>query len=123
MSRFNTYINTHFSSCRVIARAFDDCRGREVTLHQIPGHWDAVGVTDGTDAWVAPAAAAPFFRTATGNVAEILRRLQAGEPLPEIPDAPPRKRQRVRLDDPPASSQPAATPQPTATERRPRVRI
>lgn len=121
MSRFNEYINCHFGGygCRLIARARDEHRGRDVTLHQIPGYWDCVGVSDGTDAWIAPAAASPFFRTATGDVADILRRLQAGDPIPVVPDAPPRR--RVRLDDA-TPSQPQAD-EAAVPQRRSRVRI
>jgi hypothetical protein len=98
--RFNNYMAVHFTNCRLIARAYDNCRGREVTLHAIPGEWDVVGVSDGTDAWIAPASAGLFFATATGNCADLLRRLKAGETLPPVPDAPNgRARTRVRLED------------------------
>lgn len=120
MSRFNTYLNTHFKSggCRLIARAHDRCRDRPVTLHAIPGFWDCVGVSDGTDAWIAPASAGLFFGTATGDCADLMRRLQAGEELPPVPDAPPPRRARVRLETDPQPAAPAAQP-----ARRERVRL
>lgn len=106
MSKFNHFMSTHFSGggCRLIARARDACRNRDVTLHQIPGYWDVVGVSDGVDAWIAPCAASPFFKTATGDVAQIMRALQAGDPLPEVPERP---RRRVALLDAPAPKQEA----------------
>jgi hypothetical protein len=79
---------SHFSGCRLIARARDLCRDRNVTIHAIPGYYDVVGVSDGTDAWVAPCSAGPFFKTSTGDVTKIMRALQAGEPLPPVPDLP-----------------------------------
>lgn len=102
MNRFNQYIASHFGGCRLLARAHDDCRDRRVTIHQIPGFWDVVGVTDGTDAWIAPASAGAFFRTATGDVADIMRRLQAGEDVGPVPDAPPAKKRRALVDEQPA---------------------
>src|SRR3954463_522104 len=85
--RFNHYLNAHFQQgeCRLIAHARDECRQRDVRLYAIPGFWDVVGVTDGTDAWIAPAAAAPFFKTATGDVADIMRKLRNGDSLPPVP--------------------------------------
>lgn len=102
MGKFTTFINTHFqgSGCRLIARAFDECRQRRVTLHAIPGYYDCVGVSDGTDAWIAPASAGLFMKTATGDCADIMRRLQVGEELPPVPDFPGPKRGRVALEDP-----------------------
>lgn len=124
MGMYTTFINTHFqgSGCRLIARAYDKCRGRRVTLHAIPGYWDRVGVTDGTDSWIAPASAGLFFGTATGDCADLMRRLQAGEQLPPIPDWPAvepssaPKRQRIALDDedlPVRSSSAPTTPRRT----------
>lgn len=116
--RFNHYLASHFKSagCQLIARAYDDCRSRQVELHRMPGEWDVVGVTDGTDAWIAPTAASPFFRTATGDVADIMRRLRAGDPLPPVPEPGAPKRQRRRLDAEPA-------PEPEPQPRRSRVRL
>lgn len=115
MGKFTSYLNVHFRGlgCRLIARAFDEHRGRRVDISAIPGYWDIVGVSDGTDAWIAPATAGLFFKTASGDCAEIMRRLQAGEELPPIPDAPAPKRQRLALDE--------EEPQPRP--RKPRVAL
>lgn len=105
--RFNHFMASHFKSggCRLIARARDTCRNRDVELYQIPGEWDVVGVSDGTDAWIAPSAASPFFKTATGDVSEILRRMKMGEPLPPVPNAP---RARVRIEEDEIKPRPVA---------------
>lgn len=98
--RFNHYLQAHFrqGECRLIALAHDSCRNRDVRLYAVPGHWDVVGVTDGVDAWIAPASAGLFFGTATGDCADLMRRLKAGEDLPPIAGMP---RPRVRLEDTP----------------------
>lgn len=119
MGKFTTFINTHFegSGCRLIARAFDKCRQRRVKLYAVPGYWDVVGVSDGTDAWIAPASAGLFMETATGNCADLMRRLQAGDelpPVPEWPDSP--KRGRVALED-------DEEPKPRPTKPRARVSL
>lgn len=113
MNRYNEYMHTHFRSggCRLIARAHDDCRNRDVTIHAMPGYFDVVGVSDGTDAWVAPASAGLFFKTATGDCAELMRMLKAGDALPPVPAL--RARTRVHLDD----------PQPQPAVRRPRAHL
>lgn len=100
MNRFNEYMGAHFQQggCRLIARARDECRQRDVRIYAMPGYWDVVGVSDGTDAWIAPASAGLFFQTATGDCADIMRRLKAGEPIPRVCDHP--RRTRVHLDEP-----------------------
>jgi len=55
MSRFNTYMNSHFSGCRLLGEGEDLHRNRHVKLYVIPGHVDVVGVSDGVDSWLAPA--------------------------------------------------------------------
>jgi hypothetical protein len=122
MGLFTSYLNSHFKSggCRLIARAHDKCRDRRVTLHAIPGFWDCVGVSDGTDAWVAPASAGLFFATATGDCADIMRRLQAGEELPPVPDWPEQKRARLPLEDEPAPRPRAGRQAVEAEEMTPR---
>lgn len=111
MNRFNEYMANHFRSCRVIARAHDECRDRSVTIHAMPGFYDVVGVTDGTDAWVAPASAGLFFKTATGDCADLMRRLKAGEPLPPVPAL---KEAAITTEVPPCEN---------LAPRRPRARL
>lgn len=60
MSLFNNYMGNHFSACRLVAYAHDNCRNRDVSLFMIPGQVEVCGVSDGVDAWIAPLAADPF---------------------------------------------------------------
>ena len=98
MSRFNRYLESHFAGCRQIATAFDHCRTRDVKLFALPGEFTMVGVSDGTDCWMAPVIADPF----SVRVQSLLDMLREGKPLPAIGKA----RQRV-LIAPEAHSQPA----------------
>lgn len=54
MSIFNHYMNNHFGSCRLLVTGYDLCRNRDVKAYVIPGRADCIGLTDGTDAWIAP---------------------------------------------------------------------
>ncbi len=54
MNRFNQYLNSGFASCRLIARAYDSGRQREIRMYMMPGYADNVGLTDGIDSWVCP---------------------------------------------------------------------
>lgn len=98
MSRFNRFMENHFAGCRLIAKAYDHCRSRDVSLFAIPGEFQVVGVSDGTDCWMAPVIADPF----SVRVQSLLDMLREGKPLPAIGKA----RQRV-LIAPEAPSQPA----------------
>lgn len=60
MSKYNHYMNSHFSGCRKLADARDNVRMRDVRLFELPGNLDHVGVSDGVDAWIAPVIAEPF---------------------------------------------------------------
>lgn len=55
MSRYNRHFANHFSSCRLLAYAYDPHRQRDVKLYMIPGEVEVVGVHDGVDSWIAPA--------------------------------------------------------------------
>lgn len=97
MADWKRYMGNHFGSCRVIAYAFDNCRGRDVSIFAVPGEFDDVGVSDGTDCWIAPAAASLF----SVNVQRLMQDLQAGKPLPkpEKGATGPAKARRALLDD------------------------
>ena len=77
MNRWNSQINSHFSGCPVIATAYDPYRERQVTLHALPGQFDIVGITDGTDAWIAPSNIHPF----SVNIPKLLETFKKGEHL------------------------------------------
>lgn len=58
--RYNHHIQAHFGACVLLAKAHDPHRARDVRVHALPGEFDVVGISDGTDAWVAPAVCRPF---------------------------------------------------------------
>lgn len=82
VSRFNGHFANHFSSCLLLARAHDPYRQREVQLRLLPGEFDYVGITDGTDAWIAPVAGDPF----SVGIKRILDELRQGK-MPTVPAA------------------------------------
>jgi hypothetical protein len=75
VANFKHYFNNNFAGCRLIAHARDEHRNRDVRLYLIPGHLDAVGVTDGVDKWVAPSSVNVF----SVDLAGTMRRISAGE--------------------------------------------
>lgn len=78
MSRFNTYFANNFSGCRLLAYARDPHRGRDISIYQMPGFVEEVGVTDGVDKWICPVIANPF----SVNIIDLMRHVLAGEPIP-----------------------------------------
>lgn len=93
-------INSHFSTCRLLAEAYDPYRKREVKLYALPGEFSYVGVSDSTDAWVAPASASIF----SVDVVRLLDKIRAGEdPRPVV------ARLRVRVPVTEAQEQPQTT--------------
>jgi len=92
MANWKHYINSGFAGCRLLAYARDYCRDRDVRIYQIPGQVDAVGISDGVDAWIAPVRADVF----SVNVARLFDDMQAGRELPK--PVPPVRRGRVRLE-------------------------
>lgn len=74
---YKHHINQHFSSCRHLANAHDPYRNRDVKLYALPGEFSHVGVTDGVDAWIAPAAPSLF----SVDVLALLNRLRLGEDI------------------------------------------
>lgn len=75
MARFNEYFKNHWDGCRLLAEARDNHRNRDVRIFMVPGEFDIVGVSDGTDAWVAPVAIDPF----SVSVKRILEDIRAGK--------------------------------------------
>lgn len=101
MADWKHYMSSHFSSCTLLARARDHHRERDVRIYVIPGVGDAVGISDGTDCWIAPASAECF----SVNVRRLLDDLHAGRGISAEALAGPKKRERRALlstDDPPA---------------------
>jgi hypothetical protein len=104
-------MNSDFAGCRLLAYAHDNCRNRDVRLYLIPGEWEAVGVTDGVDKWVAPA----VRDIMSVDIPKLLRMLQAGDDIPKptplvrrqrealvVEEEPqPKKRPRVVIEDQP----------------------
>lgn len=82
MSRYNNYFASHFSSCRLLKVGRDPHRGRDVKIYAIPGEFDVVGISDGTDSWVAPVATG-FLE----DVRKMLVRIQAGEDVKPLVSA------------------------------------
>lgn len=79
MNRYKQHLADHFRSCMLLAKAYDPHRERQVQIKAIPGMFDVVGVTDGVDAWVAPALPSLF----SVNVQRILHDLQNGK-MPSV---------------------------------------
>lgn len=97
--RFNEYFKNHFAGCRVLANARDEHRGRDVKIFQVPGEFDFVGVSDGTDVWIAPTGINPF----SVDVPRILADIRAGK---EPPTVQPSMRRRL----PPTLTNPLPAP-------------
>lgn len=70
---YNHHLKTHFGSCRLLKVGRDPHRERDVKIHAIPGEFDVVGISDGTDSWIAPIATG-FLE----DVRKALVQLQAG---------------------------------------------
>lgn len=124
MSKYNHYFQSHFAGCLLLANAFDPHRNRQVELRMLPGEFEIVGVSDGTDAWIAPVSGDPF----SVSVKRILENIRNGK-------MPAQQRQRARVlidvaeDAPPASGKARRRvefiepTQPPAQEAKPRRRV
>ena len=77
MANFAHYFNSRFAGCRVLAHAYDQCRERDVTLYQIPGQVECVGVSDTVDRWIAPVAPNLF----NVDIMQLFRDMNAGNPV------------------------------------------
>lgn len=100
----------------LLANARDEHRDRDVRLYLMPGEFDTVGVTDGTDAWVAPVIADPF----SVNIARLMQDVRDGKIIK--PNEASRKRHRILIlppdPEPRARVKIASSSEPTASARR-----
>jgi hypothetical protein len=110
---WKTYISSKFSGCRHIASARDPHRGRDVKLYAVPGEFEHVGVSDGTDCWIAPVATS-FVETTCRRQLDLI--LLGKEPLPAALAAVAVARRRAAAG-PVAAQQPQQAPDPLAAPR------
>jgi hypothetical protein len=113
MSRFNNFMNSHFSGCQLLAKTRDLCRQRDVSVFRIPGEVECVGVSDGTDSWIAPVIANPF----SFDLIKLFKDFADGIPvkLPLIghqpSDGPVKSRRKLLNEDPPPNPPPSTRKQ------------
>lgn len=119
MANYKTYMNSDFAACRLVGRGYDPHRQRDVRLYQIPGEVEVVGVSDGTDRWIAPLAS-PFLTV----LHDALRAERAGDPHPTFPltltqrpDAAPVGRRRLAQDDEPVIRRRVVADEPVVRRR------
>lgn len=126
--RFNQYFANHFGGCLLLTTTYDPHRQRKVELRMIPGEFTFVGVTDGTDCWIAPVISDPF----SAGVGRILEGIKNGK-MPgqqrpqrhtvyvapeELPQEAPQKTRRAVVVAPEGQS-----PTPAETNARRRVHV
>lgn len=92
--KYNRHFQDHFRSCQLLKTGHDPHRNRRVEIRFIPGEYEVVGITDGTDAWVAPVSTG-FLE----DVRKLLERIRAGDRIEPIYEAPKKSRERVKLSD------------------------
>ncbi len=111
MTRFNRYFANDFSGCRLIAYGYDVYREREVRVYLMPGDYENVGMTDGTDKWIAPTVADPFGNKGL-NIARLVKDISEGKEVapPVRPSLIKSRGRRAIIEDEPA--------QPIKRERR-----
>lgn len=88
---YKHHLTNHWAGCRLLAKTRDNCRNRDVQLFLIPGDFDYVGVTDGTDAWVAPSHVPSIFGV---DVKPLLDQIRKGVDVRPVENM---SRARVRL--------------------------
>lgn len=74
---YKFWMNCHFDNCLHLASTRDPYRDRDVRIYALPGEFDVVGVSDGTDAWIAPVSANPFIGQGV-NIKAILGSVRDG---------------------------------------------
>lgn len=107
MANFKLYMNSNYAGCRLVATGYDPHRKRDVRMYQIPGEPEALGVSDGTDRWIAPLSS-PFLKP----VLDAIRQSVSGEAVtfPVVLQERPggavgqrRERRRIQHDEPQAA--------------------
>lgn len=114
MADWKRHMNSGFSNCRLLAYARDNCRNRDVKIFQIPHVWDAVGVSDGVDSWIAPTIADPF----SVNIKRMMQDLLEGKQIPTPTPPGPARRRAIILDDPKQPDLPAIPAKPAVVRKR-----
>lgn len=92
---YKHHMNNHWAGCRLLAQTRDHCRNRDVKLFLVPGQFDVVGVSDGTDAWVAPSHVPSIFGV---DVKPLLDQIRAGVDVKPVVAMPSRARVRLVAD-------------------------
>ena len=121
MTRFNNHFNNNFGSCRCIAKAWDHCRNRDVSIYQIPNEIEVVGIHDGTDSWVAPVRDEIF----SVPIAKLMDELRAGViiKLPVVMGQPIKTGRRRLIEQGDANPPPDPAPHVLARRRVPLASI
>ena len=117
----NHHFVNHFGSCPDLAKAYDPYRERDVELRYMADQPEFIGVTDGTDCWVAPIAGDPF----RVNIVRLVADHRAGK-LPQLDQHPPSRHSlSAPQPNPPPSDAPRLRRPLTVTaqpETQPRIR-
>lgn len=94
---WNYHLNHHFGSCRLLATGYDPHMKSEVRYYLLPGDFDNIGVTDGTNSHVVPITTiSPSINRLQGLIDEVR---QGGNPAVKAFDKPGgQKRHTVDLD-------------------------
>lgn len=121
MGKFTRYFENGFSGCTPLAKTYDNCRKREVTVFLIPGEVEVVGCFDQTDAWIAPVSADPF----TVNIQRLVQDFYAGKFTGLVVDPPkPARRTLKRAEEsPPPPQRRRLNPPPSVPQTSQRRRL
>jgi hypothetical protein len=95
MSSFKHWMSVKFEGCRHIASTHDPYRKRDVKVFAMPGDFELVGISDGTDSWIAPVSANPFVSQGI-DVKKLLSQLREGTLV--APADSSRTRHRIIID-------------------------
>lgn len=127
MADWKHYMNSGYAGCQLLAYARDHVRMRDVRIYKIPGEFDDVGITDGTDTWIAPVKADVF----SVNVKRLMDDIAAGKQIPKPEPLVQSRRRQLLVEEPPQDApkrsrralldQPEPTPSFTQGARRARL--